>query len=159
MAMGILITPFWSAFTEAWVKKDTAWIKSTMKKLRMLWILITIAAFLMLLFSNFIYSLWVGKKIIVPISVSATIAFYVVINAWNGIYSQFLNGVGKIKIQLYFALVGSLVNIPLAIFLGKTLGIYGVVLSTAIISIMAAIISPIQYSKIINNRAIGVWAK
>lgn len=159
MAMGIVMTPFWSAFTEAWVKKDTAWIQSTMKKLRMLWVLITIAALLMLLFSNFIYSLWVGKKIIVPISVSATIAFYVVINAWNGIYSQFLNGVGKIKIQLYFALAGSLVNIPLAIFLGKTLGIYGVVLSTAIISIMAAIISPIQYSKIINNRATGVWAK
>lgn len=159
MAMGIVMTPFWSAFTEAWVKKDTAWIESTMKKLRMLWFLITIAALLMLLFSDFVYVLWVGKKIIVPISVSATIAFYVVINAWNGIYSQFLNGVGKIKIQLYFALAGSLVNIPLAIFLGKTLGIYGVVLSTAIISVMAAIISPIQYNKIINNRATGVWAK
>ena len=159
MVMGIIMTPFWSAFTEAWVKKDTAWIQNSMKKLRMLWFLIALAALLMLLFSNFIYKLWVGKEIAVPISVSATIAFYVVINTWNGIYSQFLNGVGKIKIQLYFALAGSLVNIPLAIFLGKTLGIYGVVLSTAIISIMAAIISPIQYNKLINNRATGLWAK
>ena len=88
-----------------------------------------------------------------------TIAAYVIINAWNGIYSHFLNGIGVIKIQLYFALAGSLVNIPLAIFLGRTFGVYGVILSTTIISIMAAVISPIQYNKIINNKAAGIWAK
>jgi len=159
MVMGIIMTPFWSAFTEAWVKKDTAWIKSTMSKLRILWLLLSIVTLVMLLFSNFIYELWVGKQIVVPLSVSVTIAAYVIINAWNGIYSHFLNGIGVIKIQLYFALAGSLVNIPLAIFLGRTFGVYGVILSTTIISIMAAVISPIQYNKIINNKAAGIWAK
>ncbi len=159
MVMGIIMMPFWSAFTEAWAKKDTLWIQSTMKKLRALWVLLSIVTLMMLVFSNFIYKAWVGNQVLVPISVSVTIALYVMINTWNGIYSQFLNGVGKIKIQLYFALAGSLVNIPLAIFLGKALGIYGVVLSTTVISIMAAIISPIQYNKVINNRAFGIWAK
>ncbi|MEO6488421.1 MAG: hypothetical protein ABIO04_00655, partial [Ferruginibacter sp.] len=59
----------------------------------------------------------------------------------------------------YLATAGSLINIPLAIFLGKTLGIYGVVLSTTIISIATAIITPIQYKKIISNTATGIWAK
>ena len=116
-------------------------------------------AFSSLIFSNFIYELWVGRQIIIPISVSASIAGYVIINGWNAIYSQFLNGTGKIKMQLFFALAGSLVNIPLAVFLGKNLGIYGVILSTTLISLIIAVFSPIQYSKIINNRALGIWAK
>jgi len=112
----------------------------------------------MLLVSNFVYKLWVGKDLLIPVSISVAMASYVIINAWNGIYSQFVNGVGKIKLQLYIALASTLINIPLAIYLGRHVGIYGVVLSTTIISIMGAIASPIQYYKIINNKARGIWA-
>ena len=159
MVMSIITSPFWSAFTEAWVNKDIQWIKTTMKRLRLLCLLLSGLAVLMLLLSDFVYTMWVGNQIIIPLSVSISIASYVILNAWNAIHSQFLNGVGKIKMQLYFALGGSLINIPLAIFLGKNLGIYGVVLSTTIISIVVAVVSPIQYNKIINNRADGIWAK
>jgi O-antigen/teichoic acid export membrane protein len=157
MVMGIIMTPFWSAFTEAWVKKDFNWIKTTMRRLQFLWIGLTLVSLFMLLVSNFVYRWWVGKEVVIGFSISVAMASYVIINAWNGIYSQFLNGVGKIKLQLYTALAGTLVNIPLAVYLGKTLGIYGVVLSTTIISIMGAVISPLQYKKIINNKAQGVW--
>ena len=159
MVMGIITAPFWSAFTEAWVKKDTEWIKGTIQKLRLLVVTLSLVTLVMLLVSNFVYKAWVGKQIIISFAVSATIASYVMLNAWNAIHSQFLNGVGKIKLQLYFALGGSLINIPLAIFLGRTLGIYGVVLSTTLISIVVAIVSPIQYQKIINNTATGIWNK
>lgn len=159
MVMAIIMTPFWSAFTEAWVNKDMEWIKSTIKKLRIMWVLLTIVTLVMLALAGFVYRLWVGKDIIILFSISAAMASYVIINAWNNIHSQFLNGVGKIKLQLYLAGIGSLINIPLAIYLGKTLGIYGVVLSTTIISIVSAIVTPIQYKKIIENTARGIWAK
>jgi len=159
MIMGIVMTPFWSAFTEAWVKKDHEWIKGTVSRLQKIWISLAIAAGVMLLIANWVYRLWVGEEIIVPLSVSITIAAYVIINGWNSIYSQFLNGVGKVKLQLYIAVAGSVINIPLAIFLGRSLGIYGVVLSTVIISAGSAVITPIQYQKIISNRAKGIWNK
>ena len=159
MFFGIVLTPFWSAFTEAWSNNDLHWIRSIMKRLMQLWTLLVAIALIMFLFSSFIYRIWVGKEIVVPISLSAVIAIYVVLNAWNGIFSNFLNGVGKIKLQLYLALFGSLLNIPLAIFLGKELGIYGVILSTTLISLMTAVTTPIQYNKIINGKAQGIWAK
>lgn len=159
MFFGIVLTPFWSAFTEAWSKNDLYWIRNIMKRLMQLWMLLVGIALMMFLFSGFIYRIWVGKEIIVPISLSAVIAMYVVLNAWNGIFSNFLNGVGKIKLQLYLALFGSILNIPLAIFLGKELGIYGIILSTTLISLMASIVTPIQYNKIINGKAQGIWAK
>lgn len=159
MVMGIIMTPFWSAFTEAWVKEDIEWIKRTIRKLQQIWLLMSLVTILMVVCSPFMYKMWVGKEIIIPFSISLSMASYVIINAWNNIYSQFINGVGKIKMQLYLATIGSLINIPLAIFLGKNLGIYGVVLSTTIISIASAIISPIQYNRIIGNKAKGIWAK
>ena len=159
MGFGIIMMPFWSAFTDAWTKNDIDWIKNTMKKLKLAWVLMSIVTIIMLVFSNFIYRLWVGKEIIVPIGVSVVMAGYVIVNAWCGIYSHFLNGVGKIKLQLYSGLLGALINIPLAIYLGKHIGISGVVLSTFIIAIISAIWSPLQYIKLINNNAQGIWNK
>jgi O-antigen/teichoic acid export membrane protein len=113
----------------------------------------------MLIFSNFVYKLWVGKEIVVPLNISIVMAAYVILNAWCGIFSHFFNGVGKIKLQLYCGAFGALVNIPLSLFLGKHLGIYGVILSTTLLAVVSAIWSPIQYMKLINNKATGIWNK
>lgn len=157
MGFGIIMLPFWSAFTEAWIKKDIEWIKSTIKKLKLIWILLSIVSLIMLVFSNFMYRMWVGKGIPVPILMSAIMAAYVIVNAWSSIYSQFLNGVGKIKLQLYSGVFSALFNIPLSIYLGKLMGISGVVLSSLILVLISAIWSPVQYRKLINNNARGIW--
>jgi O-antigen/teichoic acid export membrane protein len=159
MAFSIIMIPLWSAYTEAWIKKDIAWIKNSVNKLMLIWILIAITVMIMLVSSNFIYRIWVGKEIKVPFSVSVVMAAYVIINGWCGIFSQFLNGVGKIKLQLYSGIFGALINIPLSIMLGKHFGIYGVLLSTVILGTVSAVWSPIQYKKLINNKATGIWNK
>ncbi|MBC7449970.1 MAG: polysaccharide biosynthesis C-terminal domain-containing protein [Cytophagales bacterium] len=130
-----------------------------MKKLRLFWLLLCASAIVMLIFSSYIYKIWIDEDVIVPFSISATMAAYVILNAWNGIYSQFLNGVGKIKLQLYSAIGGSLLNIPFSIYLGQHLGLYGVILSTVIISLFNAFVIPIQFNKLINHKARGIWAE
>jgi O-antigen/teichoic acid export membrane protein len=159
MSFSIIMLPLWSAYTEAWVKRDISWIKNTVNKLILIWGLIVIGVVIMLLSSTFIYRMWVGKEIKVSISISVVMAAYVIVNGWCGIFSQFLNGVGKIKLQLYISTFSAVLNIPLAIFLGKHFGIYGVLLSTVILGSISAIWSPIQYKKLINNKATGIWNK
>ena len=114
---------------------------------------------IMLLCSDFVYRVWVGNDIKIPFTMSLVMAAYIIINAWNGIYSQFLNGVGKVRLQLLLAVIGSAINIPLAISLAKNTGLYGVILATTIISVASAIVTPIQCKKIIDNKATGIWAK
>ena len=157
MVFSIILTPFWSAFTEAWFKNDLEWIKRTMTKLKLFWGILIVVAFLMVVASDVVFRFWVGNQIIVAKSISACMALYVVINAYNGIYSHFLNGVGKIKIQLYSAIFGILLNIPLVIILGKLIGIKGVILANAIFGAVNMIWGTIQYNKIINNKATGIW--
>lgn len=159
MIFNIIITPFWSASTDAWVKKDLYWIKTTVKKLQYIWIIFAIGTFTMLALSGYFYSLWIGNEIKIHLSISIALAFYVVINSWVSIFSYFINGIGKIQLQLYSAVWCSLINIPLAIFLGRTFGVSGVILSTIILSLINSIWITIQYNKLINNTAKNIWAK
>lgn len=157
MIMGIIMSPFWSAYTEAWVKKDIDWIKRSLKNLKLIWASLSIISLIMLVFSNFVYRIWVGKEIIVPFSLSLSLAVYVIMLCWTNIYSLFLNGTGKIKIQLYISFLTMLFNIPMAIYLGKKIGIAGIVLSTIILCSISIIIEPVQANKLINNKAKGIW--
>jgi O-antigen/teichoic acid export membrane protein len=159
MVLSIVMVPLWSAFTEAWVKKDMDWIKGTLRKLQIWWIVMSVGTSILVVCSDFVYRIWVGNEIKIPFAMSLVMAVYIIINAWNGIYSQFLNGVGKVRLQLLLAVIGSALNIPFAIFLAKNTGIYGVILATTIISLASAIFAPIQCKKIINNKASGIWAK
>ena len=52
-----------------------------------------------------------------------------------------------------------IIHIPLAIYLGKKIGIAGVIFITVIPCGLNMIWTIIQYNKIINNKAKGIWAK
>lgn len=39
MAANIILTPFWSAFTDAYIKRDYNWMRGTLEKLEKLWLL------------------------------------------------------------------------------------------------------------------------
>ncbi len=159
MVFGIIMMPFWSAYTEAFVKNDFDWIRASMKNLMRMWLLFFTGGVIMLLLCNQVYALWVGPEIKVPFRMSLIVAGYILVNSWNMIFSVFLNGVGKIKLQLYFGIAGALINIPLALYLGKQIGIEGVVLSTFLLGLINAVWSPMQYYKIINRKATGIWDK
>ncbi len=159
MGFMIIVAPFWSAFTEAWTKQDVAWIESIMKKLMKLWLVIFFGGIMMLVFSGFIFKVWIGNSFAVPISISILSLSWILLTAWNGIFGQFLNGVGKIKLQLCLGISGAIINVPLAIILGRLMGISGVLLANVLLGLLSAWIYPLQYKKIITKKASGIWDK
>lgn len=159
MLLNIIVTPFWSAYTEAYANKDNLWMKNAYKGLLKVSFSLCIITFVLLLLSSFVYKLWVGNQIIVPVSVSIIVALYIMTNIFNGMQSQILNGTGKIKLQLIVANSGLFLYIPVAIFLGKKTGIVGVILPTVVMSISGIILYSIQIRKILNGKASGIWNK
>jgi O-antigen/teichoic acid export membrane protein len=157
MIFAIIISPFWSAFTEAWVKKDIGWIKNIMRNLIKSWVGLLIIGLLMVVFSKAILKLWIGNDIEITYKLSFIILAYFMISAWNGIYSTLLNGIGKVKLQLYIGVITALLNIPLSIFLGTYIGLEGILIANIIIAIPGLIIYPIQYKKLINGKKDGIW--
>jgi O-antigen/teichoic acid export membrane protein len=157
MISGIVMTPFWAAFTDANAKEDYDWIKRTVNKLEKVCAGIFLLSLIMLAASPWVYSIWIGKQVTIPVSLSMVFAFYVAMNTLRTVYCYYLNGTGKIMLQIYILIVSAVINIPLAVVLGKFLGITGVILSTTILSAFCGIIEYTQYKKLINRQAMGVW--
>jgi O-antigen/teichoic acid export membrane protein len=159
MVFMIIATPFWSGFTQAYNISDISWIKNTMKKLNTLSLLFIGGIIIMIAVSTIIYKLWIGEIIEVPFLLSIFMGLYVAMMIWGTPFVFFINGVGKIKLQLYYGIIIALINIPLSIVLAKHFGMgaSGVILATLICNCSAIVLWPIQYKKLILNKAEGIW--
>lgn len=159
MVSGIILTPFWAAYTDAYAKSDFDWMRMSVKKTRKIWLLLSAGAFLLLIVSPFAYKVWLHGKVEVPTSISIAMFLYAIGFNWMQVNCFFLNGIGKIRIQLYLYIFSVIVNIPLAIFLAKFFGIAGVTLSNVVIFVIMGIFLHIQCNKILNKNATGLWNK
>ena len=159
IAFTIILTPIWSAVTDAYTRGDLEWIKRQMRKIIMIWGVSILVTIIMILFSSFIYSIWVGDEIDVPIALSILCGVYVTISNWNNVFAYFINGVGKVRLQLYLSILSGVIFIPLAVYSSKYLGISGVILAMCLSLFIGFIWSPIQYLKIVSNKAKGIWNK
>jgi Na+-driven multidrug efflux pump len=76
-------------------------------------------------------------------------------------FSLFSNGVGKIKLSMVVSPIVIVANIPLSILFAKPLGmgIAGVIAGTAVCNLASLILSSIQYHKIVNHKATGIWGQ
>lgn len=161
MSFAVIMRPMWSAITDAYVLKEMDWIRNTVIKLLKIWVALIFVIILMLFVSKPIYELWVGEDIIISYTLSLGWALFVILQMLNMIFTYFLNGIGKVKIQVYTAILSLLINIPLSIFFAKTLnlGTAGVIFATNISILIYVIFRSIQYTKIINGKANGIWDK
>ncbi|GIZ07426.1 lipopolysaccharide biosynthesis protein [Flavobacterium sp. UMI-01] len=157
----ILLTPFWTAFTEAYYKKDFNWIKDSMRKLYHYWLLSVVVLIVMFFLSSWVIKLWIGDNVKVSFSLSLSICAYIAVSNWNSIFASFSNGVGKLRVQIFYAIIMGIINIPLCFVFVKFLdfGTFAMPLSNFFCLIIGAVISYIQYYKIVNNTATGIWNK
>ncbi|MBL4594174.1 MAG: MATE family efflux transporter [Flavobacteriales bacterium] len=161
MVFTIITTPLWSAYTEAYVKKDYAWIRKITSKTFKLWMLIVVGLIGMLFLSEYAYQAWVGDKVSIPFSLSLVMAIWVMLTTSIMVFSNFLSGISKIKLSLWHSVFVTIVNIPLSIYFAKNLGMgsVGVMLASICCILPRIVFQPIQYFKIMNGTAKGIWNK
>lgn len=159
MAVNIVFTPFWSAFTDAYVKQDYTWMRNARSKLEIMGLLCIPVAVLMVLLSNFLYTYWIGSKVDIPISLSIALAIFAIAQTFGGIYVTLLNGTGKVRIQMLAYLFSSFVALPAMYVSYYWFGLGGIVLFPSIVCFLQAILGRTQLKRIINNTACGIWNK
>lgn len=155
----ILLTPFWSAVTDAVTKGEYDWVRKTVKFLNRIWLLSVIVCVIMVVLSDWIYKIWLSDSVHIPMILTITCAIYTCVNNWNNIYSYIIAGTGKLYIQLLLASFQGLIYIPGAILLSKVLGVAGIPIALICTLLLSSILPPIQCYRIINKKAYGIWAK
>jgi O-antigen/teichoic acid export membrane protein len=161
IAFSTISAPYWTAYTNAWTLGDKEWIKKTNQKLFKIWLFIISAAFIVLIFSNQIYLIWLRKDLNIPFSLSLAIYLYICTFSFGGIYNMFINSTGKVHLQILSLVISSLLYIPILLLFIKVFG-WGLIsfpIALMIISNYSVLLAPLQFKKLLNGTAKGIWAK
>ena len=160
MFNSMVLTPLVAAVTDAFVKGEDGWIKNIFKKIRLYSLFLTLASLVLLAVSQVAFHLWVGDKIVVPWGLSIVMTIFFIVNIWNGPYTNFLTGVGKMSVMVVASLCKIVLFFPVAIVMIKLWGSLGLVLAILLVnSLPNFIISRYQFYLITHNKAIGIWNK
>lgn len=162
MLFSIIIVPYWAAFTEAWEKKDITWIKGTIKSLFYIWLVFVVVGLCLVFFSDFAFEVWLGAEKLKTINISTNLKYflflYFITFTFGGVFTIFINGLGKVMLQTYASIIGALIFLPLALLFANVfkLGMESVVIAS-ILANSYSFIAPIQCFKILNGKATGIW--
>ncbi|MCH7410833.1 MATE family efflux transporter [Belliella sp. DSM 111904] len=162
MAFAIFLTPFWSASTEAFMKNDLQWIKSSVKKYNYLNLILVLVGLVMLFFAQDIYNLWLGEgtlEIDFKLSLWGLIFFSIFL--FGNTYVSFLNGISALRIQFWSSIISPFLYILVAIYLINelNLGVFALFVAALIANINGAILAPLQYYMIVVKNKKGFWLK
>lgn len=156
----MVLSPFLTAFTEAYTKHEYVWIKNTLKKINKIWLLASLGTLVLVLVHGIFFKLWLGDTVAIPLYLIIGLFISVVSNMWMSTYTLFLNSLGKIHLQLYIYIVEAVLFIPLS-FLFYKMGfeLISIVVVQIIFYIISGLIYVIQCKKIMHCTAIGIWNK
>lgn len=157
MLFSILVNPIWSAVTDAYHSGDYEWLKQTLRRVERLSILFVFGVLIMLFLSSYVFEIWIGNKIIIPLKVSIAIASFSILSIFFTPYSVFINGFGKLRLGTIIVFVKCVLFYPVTIFLTNQYGIVGMVVGIVMINSISFFVEPLLVWKVINKKANGIW--
>lgn len=156
MGFTILLSPLWSGVTDAYNSGDKAWIKNAVKKYLLILIPFVVAGIIMLIVSDRVYELWIGKNVVhIDFSISLLCLVFFSTTMFASIFVSVINGIGALQIQFFTAIIGSVCFFGLSLLLIKYfhLGVQAVIISSIVTNVFGYIIAPIQFYKIFYKRS------
>lgn len=155
----VVMNPIWSAFTNAYTKRDFRWLGNITRKLERISLLLPACILLMYAVSQPFFHIWVGDSVRVSAGVNISIAIYTLFLTWANIYMYLINGTGKILLQLMIYLGFALVAYPVMNVLCSRFGIPGMMIIPVMVYVFQLLFQRIQIHKLVEDRASGIWDK
>ena len=152
VAGSILLFPFWSKFTEANEHGRHIWIKGTIFKLELMFLMIIFFTVISVVVFPYIQKIWLDDIIQVPFSYTLLISLKYLFILWNSLYCYYLNGIGDIKPQLYLYAFFAIINIPCSYILFQFFGINGVLMVIPVLMFFMALLMKFRVYKILSKK-------
>ena len=155
----IIVTPMWSATTQAYVKHDYKWIISTNRNLNKIAFLFTIVGFVMVLVSPYVYKFWIKNEVNILFSTTIIILLSEIGRMFYGNYGYIINGIGKLHAQLVISVISAILYVPLMIIMGNLWGLTGILLVGLALNFFNVVWSKYQFSLLMNGKSSNFWNK
>ena len=153
MIQNLALSSLWSAYTDAYVKKDYGWIKSVFKKTCYGTTVIAIGVVSVIFIIDDLVYLWLHMRFEYNILLVYFIALYHILVMYVYVDCMLLNGLSKIDVQMYTWIVAAIVIFPFSWFYIKVIGMgtEGVVLSMVMSMIILLVALSIDVGMILKK--------
>lgn len=155
MIMAIFLAPFWSSVTDAFYKDDFIWIERAKIKYVFIAKILVLFGLVMLILSQFVYNLWIGKNVLnISFSNSLFMYIFVCVGVLGSVYCTILNGIGALNIQFKASIFSPFIFVVFSFLFIKflNLGINSIILAAIIANFNAYILAPLQYKAIFKEK-------
>lgn len=159
MIFTVISAPLWSATTDAYTRGDWDWIRHMMQRMRQIMLVFFGVLVAMFFAAPYVYKIWVGTEVVIPTELSLLMAVYVAVLIYSTCYSNVLFGIGKIRLITIVTVLEAIVYIPLAIFMGRRLGVVGIIAALVLVNLACAVVNRIQFTKLERGHDSGIWGK
>lgn len=131
VTVSLMLTPLWPAYGESIGRGDYAWVRKTLRRSMRGSLAVTVlGSALLLSVGPWLIGVWAGPEIKPEASLLWALAFLTVLTAFGNSIAMFLNGAGKVRIQLIAATLMATTALVMKIVLAPSYGVAGVVWAT-----------------------------
>ena len=144
MVFNIILSPYWSAFTDVYTKGELQWMAGVHRQLTKVFLLLVALSLLMLALSPWAFRLWLGDSISVPFTTSVAMALYINVMSYSMMYMILLNGTGKVLMQMLVYIICACISLPLSCYVCGLWGIPGVLAVLSAVYAAQAVVARVQ---------------
>ncbi|UKT63337.1 oligosaccharide flippase family protein [Pedobacter mucosus] len=148
LLLGVYLQILWPAYSKAFKNDQWSWIKKYFYRSTGYALSLSLVFVLTIfLFKDFLLRYWLGGKLQISNSLLLAFSVFVIINIIDINIASMLNGLNKIKVQVYFAILMVVSNVLLSITFVNYWGVTGVIWGSCIASLFFSVIPFLFYIK------------
>ena len=148
----LVLTPYWSFFTDSYAKNNYNQLKQGFKQLLISWLAISLVGVVMWIALPFSFKIWLNQELDIPAYLPVSLLLFSVFSNLGSVFIYFLNGTSSyLNFQLVIVLAFAALLYPLSAYLLPTYGVLGVVFTMFFANSYGVLFAPYLSYKVLKR--------
>ncbi|HML70286.1 MAG TPA: MATE family efflux transporter [Macellibacteroides fermentans] len=148
----LVLTPYWSFFTDSYAKNNYNQLKQGFKQLLISWLAISMVGVVMWIALPFSFKIWLNQELDIPAYLPVSLLLFSIFSNLGSVFIYFLNGTSSyLNFQLVIVLAFAALLYPLSAYLLPTYGVLGVVFTMFFANSYGVLFAPYLSYKVLKR--------
>ena len=148
----LVLTPYWSFFTDSYAKNNYNQLKQGFKQLLISWLAISLVGVVMWIALPFSFKIWLNQELDIPAYLPVSLLLFSIFSNLGSVFIYFLNGTSSyLNFQLVIVLGFAVLLYPLSAYLLPTYGVLGVVFTMFFANSYGVLFAPYLSYKVLKR--------
>lgn len=148
----LVLTPYWSFFTDSYAKNNYNQLKKGFKQLLISWLAISMVGLVMWIALPFSFKIWLNQELDIPVYLPVSLLLFSIFSNLGSVFIYFLNGTSSyLNFQLAIVLAFAALLYPISAYLLPAYGVLGVVFTMFFANSYGVLFAPYLSYKVLKR--------